>query len=143
MLFMPSNGQNPLDNSGSREVQMEGLLAPARYIRRSTGVKGIKVIDFTVEIRVTPMIQLANTVRPEYDNFDEWEIGGGNDADQRRECEVKTVKTKAARYPLTGIEITRTVEEVSDRWFGHDNFAQESRFHTAVFGKTASAPPLS
>ncbi|KIH43292.1 hypothetical protein ANCDUO_26705, partial [Ancylostoma duodenale] len=35
----PSNGQNPLDNSGSREGQMEGLLAPARYIRRSTGVK--------------------------------------------------------------------------------------------------------
>ncbi|KIH55844.1 hypothetical protein ANCDUO_13990 [Ancylostoma duodenale] len=35
----PSSGQNPLDNSGTREGQMEGLLAPARYIRRSTGVK--------------------------------------------------------------------------------------------------------
>ncbi|KIH62188.1 hypothetical protein ANCDUO_07530 [Ancylostoma duodenale] len=35
----PSSGQNPLDDSGTREGQMEGLLAPARYIRRSTGVK--------------------------------------------------------------------------------------------------------
>ncbi|KIH68990.1 hypothetical protein ANCDUO_00670 [Ancylostoma duodenale] len=38
----PSNGQNPLDDSGTREGQTEGLLAPARYIRRSTGVKVIK-----------------------------------------------------------------------------------------------------
>ncbi|KIH62311.1 hypothetical protein ANCDUO_07405 [Ancylostoma duodenale] len=35
----PSCEQNPLDNSRSREGQTEGLLAPARYIRRSTGVK--------------------------------------------------------------------------------------------------------
>ncbi|KIH44182.1 hypothetical protein ANCDUO_25800 [Ancylostoma duodenale] len=40
----PSSGQNPLDDSGTREGQMEGLLTPARYIRRSTGVKVIKVI---------------------------------------------------------------------------------------------------
>ncbi|KIH45544.1 hypothetical protein ANCDUO_24415 [Ancylostoma duodenale] len=45
----PSNGQNPLDNSGSREGQMEGLLAPAWYIRRSTGVKMIKGKYFNFE----------------------------------------------------------------------------------------------
>ncbi|KIH53259.1 hypothetical protein ANCDUO_16618 [Ancylostoma duodenale] len=42
MLSVSLDGQNPLDNSGSRDGQMEGLLAPARYIRRSTGVKVIK-----------------------------------------------------------------------------------------------------
>ncbi|KIH67519.1 hypothetical protein ANCDUO_02147 [Ancylostoma duodenale] len=39
----PSSGQNPLDDSGTREGQMEELLAPARYIRRSTGVKRWKL----------------------------------------------------------------------------------------------------
>ncbi|KIH69408.1 hypothetical protein ANCDUO_00248 [Ancylostoma duodenale] len=43
----PSNGQNPLNDSGTREGQMEGLLAPARYVRRSTGVKVIKVTVFS------------------------------------------------------------------------------------------------
>ncbi|KIH46475.1 hypothetical protein ANCDUO_23472 [Ancylostoma duodenale] len=38
-----SNGQNPLDDSGTREGQMEGLLAPDRYIRRSTGVGVIEM----------------------------------------------------------------------------------------------------
>ncbi|KIH62010.1 hypothetical protein ANCDUO_07710 [Ancylostoma duodenale] len=36
-----SNGQNPLDDSGTRDGQMKGLLASVRYIRRSTGVKVI------------------------------------------------------------------------------------------------------
>ncbi|KIH68785.1 hypothetical protein ANCDUO_00877 [Ancylostoma duodenale] len=48
MLFVPSSRQNLLDDSGTREGQMEGLLALAQYIRRSTGVKVIKVIKLTV-----------------------------------------------------------------------------------------------
>ncbi|KIH56918.1 hypothetical protein ANCDUO_12899 [Ancylostoma duodenale] len=45
----PSNKQNPLDNSGSRDGQMEGLVAPARITRKLTGVKVIKVIKEWME----------------------------------------------------------------------------------------------
>ncbi|KIH46405.1 hypothetical protein ANCDUO_23543 [Ancylostoma duodenale] len=44
MLSVPSNGQNPLDKSGSREGQMEGSLTPARYTQRSTGVKVARLL---------------------------------------------------------------------------------------------------
>ncbi|KIH62951.1 hypothetical protein ANCDUO_06761 [Ancylostoma duodenale] len=45
MIFVSLERTESTDNSGSREGQMEGLLAPARYIRRSTGVKVTKQID--------------------------------------------------------------------------------------------------
>ncbi|KAK6765546.1 hypothetical protein RB195_025450 [Necator americanus] len=39
MLFVSTRREEPLGNSGTRSGQMEELLAPARPVRRSTGVK--------------------------------------------------------------------------------------------------------
>ncbi|EYC14884.1 hypothetical protein Y032_0039g62 [Ancylostoma ceylanicum] len=39
---------NVLYYSGTRERQIKGLLAPARYTPRSTGVKGIKVSNLNM-----------------------------------------------------------------------------------------------
>ncbi|KIH53054.1 hypothetical protein ANCDUO_16829 [Ancylostoma duodenale] len=42
MLFVSLEQTEFIGRSGMREGQMEGLLAPARYIRRSTGVKVVE-----------------------------------------------------------------------------------------------------
>ncbi|KAK6749172.1 hypothetical protein RB195_001650 [Necator americanus] len=47
MLFGPARKEEPLGDYGTRLGQMEELLAPARPVRRSTGVKVIKMIYHT------------------------------------------------------------------------------------------------